>query len=471
MTTQAAARLFNDEAERIWRLDRDHFVHPWTHFDSFKAEGTLAMCEGEGAYVYDTAGRRYLDGIGGLWCVNIGYGRREMADAIAEQAIRLPYFNTFYDTSNPPAALLAAKLAALAPGDLNRVFFTCTGSDGNDTAVRLAHYYWSRRGRPRKKHVISRIDAYHGSTYLGMSLTGRKADKSPHFHFITDFVHHISCPNTYRRPAGTSPAQFCDLLVAEFEAKIGELGAETIAAFIAEPIMGAGGVHVPPEGYHRRMREVCRRHDILYVSDEVVTAFGRLGHFFASREAFDVQPDMIVAAKGISSGYVPLGACIFSEAIWDVISAADPDGWFTHGFTYSGHPVACAAGLKNIEIMERERICEHVREVGPYFERHLGELLDLPLVGDVRGSHFMLCVENVQDKESKALLDEEINVGGRIAEHCQARELIVRPLGHLNVMSPPLILTRAQIDELVAILAASIKATADDLTREGVRLE
>jgi len=261
-------------------------------------------------------------------------------------------------------------------------------------------------------------------------------------------------------------------LVDELEAKILELGPENVAAFFAEPILGAGGVIVPPPGYHRRTHDVCRRYGVLYVSDEVVTAFGRLGHMFASEPMFDLSPDVIVSAKGLTSGYVPLSASIYSDQIYEVISKPEPGrDWFNHGFTYSGHPVCCAAALKNIEIIERDRICEHVREVGPYFEKQLARLESMPLVGDVRGSHFMLCVENVANKQTKELLPEEVDVGKRISNHCEKRGLIVRPVGHLNVISPPLTLTRDEIDELVEILKASIEATADDLVREGIRID
>jgi adenosylmethionine-8-amino-7-oxononanoate aminotransferase len=231
--------------------------------------------------------------------------------------------------------------------------------------------------------------------------------------------------------------------------------------------MGAGGVIVPPKGYHARTLEVCRRHDVLYISDEVVTAFGRLGHFFASKDVFGIEPDMIVTAKGLTSGYQPLGACIFSDRIYDAMSAPDPDNWFTNGYTYSGHPVACAAGLANIAIMERDDICGHVRKMGPYLEKKLNELLDLPIVGQVRGKHFMMCVENVADKETREHLPDEVNIGKRISDHCERLGLIVRPLGALNVISPPLTLTEAQIDELVGILRKGIEAAMADLKKEG----
>ena len=426
------------------------------------------MAESEGAYVVDSEGNRYIDGIGGLWCVNIGYANEEMAQAIAEQVRRITYYSTFTHLTTPPAAELAGKLAELTPGKLNHVFYGTGGSMSNDTAIRIIHFYFNRLGKRNKKKIISRTDGYHGSTYLAMTLTGIEFDHQG-FDLVPDLVHHIPAPNPYRRPDGMSLEAFCDEKVADLENKILELGPENVACFIAEPIMGAGGVIVPPPGYHRRTREVCDRYEVLYISDEVVTGFGRLGHFFASESVFDFVPDIITCAKGISSGYVPLSATLLSEAMYDVISVPQSEGaMFTHGFTYSGHPISCAAGLKNIEIMERDDICGYVRDVGPYLEEQLASLLEHPIVGDVRGSHFMMCIENVADKETKALLPAEAAIGNRIAAHCQSRGVIVRPIAHLNVLSPPLILTRQQIDTMVEVLHDSIRATQDDLIREGI---
>ena len=454
--------------EVLWRQDLDHYIHPWTDFSTFKEEGSLIMAESEGAYVIDSEGNRYIDGIGGLWCVNIGYANEEMAQAIAEQVRRITYYSTFGHLTTPPAAELAAKLAELTPGKLNHVFYGTGGSMSNDTAIRIIHFYFNRLGKKNKKKIISRTDGYHGSTYLAMTLTGIEFDHQG-FDLAPDLVHHIPAPNHYRRPDGMSLEEFCDEKVADLENKILELGPENVACFIAEPVMGAGGVIVPPPGYHRRTREVCDRYEVLYISDEVVTGFGRLGHFFASESVFDFVPDIITCAKGISSGYVPLSATLLSEAMYDVISVPQAEGaMFTHGFTYSGHPISCAAGLKNIEIMERDDICGHVRDVGPYLEEQLASLLEHPIVGDVRGSHFMMCIENVANKETKALLPAEVAIGDRIAAHCQSRGVIVRPIAHLNVLSPPLILTRQQIDTMVEVLHDSIRATQDDLIREGI---
>ena len=454
--------------EVLWRQDLDHYIHPWTDFSTFKEEGSLIMAESEGAYVIDSEGNRYIDGIGGLWCVNIGYANEEMAQAIAEQVRRITYYSTFGHLTTPPAAELAAKLAELTPGKLNHVFYGTGGSMSNDTAIRIIHFYFNRLGKKNKKKIISRTDGYHGSTYLAMTLTGIEFDHQG-FDLAPDLVHHIPAPNPYRRPDGMSLEEFCDEKVADLENKILELGPENVACFIAEPVMGAGGVIVPPPGYHRRTREVCDRYEVLYISDEVVTGFGRLGHFFASESVFDFVPDIITCAKGISSGYVPLSATLLSEAMYDVISVPQAEGaMFTHGFTYSGHPISCAAGLKNIEIMERDDICGHVRDVGPYLEEQLASLLEHPIVGDVRGSHFMMCIENVANKETKALFPAEVAIGDRIAAHCQSRGVIVRPIAHLNVLSPPLILTRQQIDTMVEVLHDSIRATQDDLIREGI---
>jgi putrescine---pyruvate transaminase len=457
------------DTQDLWKKDKDHFIHPWHAFEA-PDDGCLVIAESDGAYVYDADGKRYLDGIAGMWCVNIGYANEEMVQAIAGQARKLAYYSPFVDTTTPPGAELAAKLAELAPGSLNRVFFATGGSTANDTAVRFIHYYNHRRGKPEKAHIICLEEAYHGSTFLTMSLDGKKSDRSA-FRYVDDIVHRVSCPNRYRRPEGTSLEEFGDLLIAELEAKIVEIGPERVACFLLEPIQGAGGVNVPPPGYHQRAFEVCRKYDVLYVADEVVTAFGRLGHYFASESVFGVKPDVITCAKGLTSGYAPLGATLISEEMFQTLSVPDLELPLSHGFTYSGHPVSCAAALKSIEILERDGILQNVREVGPYFEKKLASLLELPMVGDVRGSHFMMCVENVANKATKAMIPIEENVGKRISDACEARGLIVRPIDHLNVLSPPLILTKDQADFCVDVLRESILETADALVREGVRLD
>ncbi|MEH6577931.1 MAG: aminotransferase [Amphritea sp.] len=456
------------DTKDIWQKDKDHFLHPYQVFDIFREEGALPIVEGEGNYIIDANGKKYFDAVGGLWCNNIGLGRKDMAEAIAMQAYSLSYASPFVDLTNAPAAELAAKLAELAPGSLNHVFFSCGGSTAVDTAFRMIHYYQNCRGKHDKKHIISRVNSYHGTTYAAMSIGGKPGDHPPEFDFIGGTIHHLGYPNFYRAPQGMTEEKFVDSLVEEFEEKIAELGADKVAAFFAEPIMGAGGVIVAPEGYLKRMYQLCKTNDILYVSDEVVTAFGRLGHWFASEDEFGIQPDIITSAKGLTSGYQPLGATIFSDEIFDVLNAPDSGRAFAHGYTYSGHPVACAAALKNIEIMEQEKMLENVREVGPYFEQQLKTLEDLEIVGQVRGRKFMMCVEYVADKSTKALFPEELDIGKRVSNHADARGLITRAIVHLNVMSPSLIMTREDVDFIVSTLRESIEATIVDLRTEGV---
>ena len=459
----------NYDPKRLWQADRDHCIHPWTEFPEWTRSGSTIVVRGEGCRVWDAEGRQYLDAMGGLWFANVGFGRQELIDAAARQLAMLPQYSFFTNLGNPPAADLAARLAGLAPGDLDHVFFSTGGSTANDSAMRIAHYYFHALGKPAKRLAVARRNAYHGSTFLTAALSG-KADERVGFQLPQDWVHHVSEANCYRMPDGIeSEAAYCDFLTWELEREIAALGPDNVACFFAEPIQGAGGVLVPPAGYHRRMKEVCERHDVLYVADEVVTGFGRLGCFFASEERFGIVPDMIVAAKGITSGYLPLGATIVSDRIFEGVSRTGPEGGlFSHGFTSSGHAAACAVALANIDLMEREDLCGHVRAVGPYFEERLKVLGKQPIVGDVRGSHFMLCVEAVQDRASREPFPASADVGNRIAAHAQARGVLVRPIGNYCVLSPALILTRAEIDRIVEVVEESIEAATADLRREGI---
>lgn len=453
----------------LWEMDRAHSLHPWTNFGSFEKEGSLIISRGEGCYLWDAEGRQYLDAVGGMWCTNVGLGRKDMARAIADQVERLAFANSFVDVTNEPSSRLSAKLAALSPGDLNRVHLTTGGSTAVDTAVRMVWYYQSCMGRPEKIDIVARDHSYHGSTYLTQSVGKRPGDRVAEFRYKEDGIHHLTPPNPYRRPEGMSEAQFCDHLVAEFEALIARVGADRIGGFIAEPIQASGGVIVPPEGYLRRMWEVCQRHDILFIADEVVTAFGRLGHWFASEAEFGVVPDMITCAKGLTSGYLPLGALIFSDRIWEAM-AAKGERWFTTGFTYSGHPVSCAAALKSIEIIETEGLLENAAVVGDYFLDRLKGLEALPLVGQVRGRRLMVCVENVASKLTKEPLPDGVGESKRISDAAEAMGLMVRPIGHLNVMSPPLTITKPQVDFVVETLEKAIRKVTDELVREGHRI-
>ena len=454
-------------ADAVTECDGRHSLHAFAHFASLEQEGPFVVGEGSGCEVRDAEGQTYLDAVGGLWCTNIGLGRDEMAGAIADQVRKLAYSPIFGDMTHAPAAVLARKLAELAPGDLNRVHFVTGGSTANDSAFRLVQFYQTCKGCPEKVHIIARNGSYHGSTYATMSVGSRVANRSPMFRYIEDTVHHVSAPYLYRAPQDMDEADYCDFLVKEFNDKIQEIGPDKVGGFFAEPVMGTAGALVPPAGYLKRIREVCRRHDILFVSDEVVTAFGRLGHWFASESEFGIVPDIISSAKGLSSGYLPIGAMIYSDRIHDAITSEASTGTFPHGFTYGGHPVCCAAALKNIEIMEREELMAKARDAGIYFGSKLEELADLPLVGEVRGLGLMRCIEFVMDKESKKLFPEDIRIGKRISKAAQESGLLVRPLDHLNIMSPPIIISREQMDSVVDNLRSALQSVHRNLLDEG----
>ena len=463
--------MSNYSAKQIWEMDRDHFIHPYTNYATFKEEGSQIVSKADGMFITDNQQKTYMDAIAGLWCVNIGHGREEMAKTIADQVLNLEYYNPFGHCSNEPGSVLAAKLAELAPGDLNHVFYTCGGSTAVDSAIRLVHYYNNVRGKENKKQIISRNNAYHGSTYVAANLTGIHATKFSFDRIANNWINHVSAADMFHRPAGAeklSELEYCQFLVDEFENRIIQLGPDNVAAFIAEPIMGAGGVLVAPTGYHKAMYDICQKYDILYIADEVVTSFGRLGHFFASDAVFDMQPDIIITAKGISSGYIPLGAAILSDRIYEVISKPQCDGGvLSMGFTYTGHPVACAAALKNIEIIEKENLLQHVQNVGPYFQQTLSDLKELDIVADVRGSHLMLGIEFVADNQTMADLPAAAQVGNRVFEHCRNLGVIVRPIGNLIVLSPPLIINKEHIKTIKDVLYVSIQNVIADLKQDG----
>ena len=443
---------------RDW--DNRHHLHPWDAMWSFGSADRTVTVRGEGIHLYDDRGRRLIDGPGGMWCVQIGHGRREMAAVIAEQAMRLSY-NSPWGFANEPAARLARKLAELAPGDLNTVMFTTGGSTAVDTALRFTHFYNNRLGRPDKKVVISRERSYHGSTYLAASASGKERfaswfDRDARVHFLPDVS-----PNL--RPAGTTLEDWAAAKARDLEDAIRHLGADRVAAFIAEPILASGGVVVPAPCYHARCLEVCRRHDVLYISDEVVTAFGRLGHWFASKDVFGIEPDLITCAKGLTSGYLPLGACLISDRLMAGITGEDQEQiLFSNGYTYSGHPVCCAAALENIRIIEEEGLLEHVRAVAPHFQARLHDLRRHPIVGDTRGVGLVGCVEG-RPRGPGGRFARDLEFGSRVDRVCEELGLIVRPLVNMCVFSPPLIITEDQIDAMFDILDTAIGQVAEDL--------
>jgi adenosylmethionine-8-amino-7-oxononanoate aminotransferase len=455
-----------DAAAEAVELAQKHLVQPWPYAGSVGTEARSLMTTGEGIYLVDGDGKRLIDGPAGMWCLNVGHRREELARVMYDQAMELSY-NTPWYTMNAPSAELSRRIAEYAPGDLNHVFYTTGGSSAVETALRFMQFYNNVRGRLEKKLILSRGGAYHGSTYLSASLNGRPRDRD-WMDAADELIVKLSSPDPFRRPKGMTVEAFGDFLVDEFRDTVNRIGAEKIGCFVGEPIQASGGVIIPPKDYLKRIREICRENDILFVSDEVVTGFGRLGHVFASGEMFGLDPDMITFAKGVTSGYFPLGGVMISERLLkDLNRSNHPDAMFGHGLTYTSHPIGCAVALANLDLLEGG-ILEHAREVGPYFQERLKTLEELPLVGEVRGAGLMGCVECVADRDSKDPLQLDKDVGKRIDAHCHELGLLVRPLINMCVMSPPLVITREQVDDLVAILREGISRTMDDLRKEGV---
>ena len=439
-------------SEDLHSWDREHFIHPWHDMKYWRDYDNMLVTEADGIYMYDETGKKFIDGPGGMWCVQIGYGQKEMAEAIAAQVMKMPFASPWTNVTEP-SAILAKRIADFAPGDLNNVFFTTGGSTAVDTALRAMQFMNNSLGRPDKKIILAREKGYHGSTYLAASVSGKERDITK-FDVESRLVHFLPNVNPYIRPDDMSVAAWCDAKVRDLESAIESIGADKIGAFIAEPILSSGGVIVPPEGYHKRTFDLCRQHDILYISDEVVTGFGRLGHWFAPEKVYGIKPDMITCAKGLTSGYLPLGACIISDEMMGRM-AHKGEVLFSNGYTYSGHPVSCAAALKNIEILERDKILEHVQEISPYFQKRLAELKKFPIVGDARGHGLIGCIEARLSKDGSRLEDER-KIGMRLDEVCNDMGLIVRPLINMCVFSPPLIISKSQIDDMFNILEQAI---------------
>ena len=456
-----------EETGLVQSYDTIHWFHPWEELATPGQNNRMIVTGGTGIHVQDETGQQLIDGPGGMWCVQIGYGSAEMAQAIAEQAMEMPYMSPYSMTAEP-SARLARKLAELAPGDLDHVFFTTGGSTAVETAVRFLHFRNNARGLPAKKIILAREDSYHGSTYLTASLSGKVGNKSL-FDHESGLVALVPSTNFYRYGKGRSREQFAKDCIAGFAAKIAEVGPENIAGFISEPVQASGGVILPPDGYLPAVYELCRQNDIATIADEVVTGFGRLGHWFASKDVFGVEPDIITTAKGLTSGYLPLGAAIFSKRLMADVSGDNAKGnSFTHGYTYSGHPVSAAAALKNIEIIERDGLLEHVRTLAPQFKARLERLRKLPIVGDVRGIGLVGCVDCVVSADDIDPWQPKFDLGARIDRHCQTLGLLVRPILNMCVFSPPLVITAAEIDRMFDILEKSLRLTTDDLVREGI---
>lgn len=446
--------------------DAAHHLHPFTDTRALNARGARIITRASGVHLWDSDGNCILDAMSGLWCVNVGYGREEISEAIARQSRQLPYYNTFFQTSHPPAIELAELLAELAPGPLNHTFFCSSGSEANDTVVRLVRHYWACQGQPQKSVIISRKNAYHGSTMAGASLGGMRPMHAQGGLPIPG-IEHIDQPYWYGEGGDLDPETFGRQRALALEAAIERLGADRVAAFIAEPIQGAGGVIIPPQSYWPEIQRICRQHDVLLVADEVICGFGRTGRWFGC-QSFGFEPDLLVFAKGVSSGYQPLGGVMLSDAVTARFVASA--GEFFHGYTYSGHPTACAAGIANLRILRDEGIVERAaRDTAPYLAERWHTLADHPLVGETRMLGLIGALELSPDPARRAPFPGEAGkVGLMCRERCFANGLVMRHVRDSMVVAPPLIISREQIDDLVARARRSLDETLAEARRAGL---
>jgi putrescine---pyruvate transaminase len=457
------------DTARIQALDSAHFLHPFTDFKDLSAKGARVMTRGEGIYVWDSEGVKVLDAMSGLWCVNVGYGRRELADAAHQQMMTLPYYNSFFQTTNVPAVTLAAKLAQLAPNagerSFRHVFYSSSGSESNDSNVRMVRRYWDLLGEPQRKIIISRQNAYHGSTMAGASLGGMSG-----MHAQGDLpipnIKHIGQPYFFENARkGETKDEFGIRAAGWLEEEILALGPQRVAAFIAEPIQGAGGVIIPPATYWPEIQRIVDKYGILLISDEVICAFGRLGRWFGY-EYFGYKPDLVTFAKAVTSGYIPLGGVMVGDRVAKVL--IEKGGEFNHGYTYSGHPVACAVALANIEVMEREQLPQRVRDdIGPYLARRFDDIRAHPLVGEAETCGLVGGMVLVKNKTTLQRFDENLGVGMVCRGHCFGNGLIMRAVGDRMIIAPPLIMSRAQIDEMMALILRCLDLTLADVKKNG----
>ena len=441
--------------------DQRHHLHPFTdHKELAEKGGSRIITRAEGVYIYDSDGNRILDGMAGLWCVNLGYGRQELVDAAAAQMQELPYYNNFFQCTHPPVIELSAVLSELSPGNFKQVFFTGSGSEANDTQVRLIRRYWDLLGQPDKMTIIARNNAYHGSTIAGASLSGMSAMHKQMCLLVPGIVH-IEQPYQFEMGADLPADEFGLRQARLLEEKILELGVGKVAAFIAEPVQGAGGVIIPPDSYWPEIQRICDEYSILLVADEVITGFGRLGEWFGSSH-FGIKPDLISFAKGVTSGYLPLGGALVSDRVADVI--VSKGGEFAHGFTYSGHPAACAVALASLRIMRDEHIVERVRErTAPYFKQRWASLGEHPIVGEARSLGLMAALEIVKDKSTRERFHKDQAAGSRCRDFCVNNGLIMRAVGDTMIVSPPLVFEKQHVDELVDIAWRCLDLTAEFL--------
>lgn len=447
----------------LQEADAAHHLHPFSDHESLNREKSRVIVRGEGVFLWDSDGNRILDGMAGLWCVNVGHGRHEIADAVHEQMLQLSYYNTFFKTTHPPAIALSQKLAELAPDGFNRVFFTGSGSEANDTVLRMVRHYWTTMGQPEKHIIIARKNGYHGSTLAGASLGGMSGMHAQGG--MVEGIRHIRQPYWFDEGGAENPDAFGLSCAQALEEEIKQVGADKIAAFIAEPLQGAGGVIIPPETYWPEINRICKAHDILLIADEVICGFGRTGNWWGS-ETFGIEPDLMPIAKGLSSGYLPIGGVLVHDRVGDVISSGG--GEFLHGFTYSGHPAACAAALKNLEIMQSEKLVERVRDdIGPYMQAKWAALGAHALVGEARMVGLVGALELVPSKPARKRFDNEGTVGTLCRDHSFKNGLIMRAVRDSMIISPPLTITRDEVDMLIAVVEKTLDDTLLSLQQSG----
>jgi putrescine aminotransferase len=456
--------------QQIQALDSAHFMHPFTDHADLATRGARVITKAEGIYIWDSEGEKILDAMSGLWCVNAGYARRELADAAHHQMMTLPFYNSFFQTTNVPAVQLAARLASLAPPvdgrSFEHVFFSSSGSESNDSNVRMVRRYWDLLGQPQRKVIISRHNAYHGSTMAGASLGGMSG-----MHAQGDLpipnITHIDQPYFFENGlAGETPDEFGLRAAGCLEKKILEVGTDKVAAFIAEPIQGAGGVIIPPATYWPEIQRIVDKYGILIISDEVICAFGRIGHWFAY-EKFGYRPDLVTFAKAVTSGYIPLGGVMVGDRVAKVL--IEKGGEFNHGYTYSGHPVACAVALANLDIMEREQLPQRVKgEAGAYFAKRYAEFNEHPLVGLAESCGFVAGLVLVKNKHTNERFRPDDAVGMVCRGHCFRNGLIMRAVGDRMIIAPPLTLTFAEIDELMRLIRLALDLTQNEMHQKGL---
>ncbi len=427
-------------------LDQQHYLHPFTDHKDLAKQKSRIITRADGVYIYDADGKKILDGMAGLWCVNLGYGRDELVDAAERQMRELPYYNSFFQCAHPPSIELSKVITDLAPDNFNHVFYTGSGSESNDTIVRMVRRYWDLLDQPERQIIISRQNAYHGSTMAGASLSGMKAMHAQGGLPIPGIVH-IEQPYYFGSDHSLSEEEFGLQTARKLEQKIQELGADKVAAFIGEPIQGAGGVIVPPASYWPEIQRICDEYGILLVTDEVITGFGRVGEWFGA-DYFGVKPDLMPFAKGVTSGYLPLGGVLVGDRVADVI--IDKGGEFFHGYTYSGHPACCAVAIESLRLTKSEGIVERVRDdIGPYLQERWGKLVDHPLVGEARMVGLMGAFEIVANKKSRERFAEDKGVGTTCRNFSVSNGLVMRAVGDTMIVAPPLVLSHAEADELV----------------------